>query len=63
MKFNRFVDYSIISTPEQCYQYGEDIVVYVNDAYWLYTKYSEPEINWDDLTEQEKMMLDPAYKG
>lgn len=47
----------------EVYQYGENIVVHINEAYWLYTKYSEPETNWDNLTEQEKMNLDPAYKG
>lgn len=47
----------------EVYQFGENIVIYADDAYWLYSKYSEPETNWDDLTEQEKMMLDPAYKG
>lgn len=47
----------------EVYQYGENIVVHINDAYWLYMKYGEPEINWDDLTEQEKMNLDPAYTG
>lgn len=45
------------------YQYGEHIVVHINDAYWLYTKYGEPEVNWDDLTEQEEENLGPTYKG
>ena len=43
------------------YQYGEDIVVHINGAYWLYTKYDEPEVDWDNLTEQEKEQLDPTY--
>jgi len=47
----------------EVYQYGENIVVHINDAYWLYMKYGEPEVNWDDLTEQEKQNLDPTYKG
>jgi len=47
----------------EVYQYGENIVVQINGAYWLYTKYGEPEVNWDDLTEQEKKLLDPAYMG
>lgn len=25
----------------EVYQYGENIVVHINDAYWLYTKYGE----------------------
>ncbi len=41
----------------EVYQYGENIVVHINDAYWLYMKYGEPEVNWDDLTEQEKEKL------
>lgn len=45
------------------YQYGENIVVQIDQAYWLYMKYDEPKVNWDDLTEQEKQKLDPAYKG
>jgi len=48
----------------EVYQYGENIVVKINGSYWLYMKYGEPEINWNDLlTEQEKANLDPTYKG
>ena len=47
----------------EVYQYGENIVVKINGSYWLYMKYGEPEITWDDLTEQEKADLDPTYKG
>ncbi len=47
----------------EVYQYGENIVVHINDAYWLYTKYGEPEVNWNELSEQEKKLLDPAYMG
>ncbi|WP_300561729.1 hypothetical protein [uncultured Oscillibacter sp.] len=47
----------------EVYQYGENIVVKINSSYWLYMKYGEPEITWDDLTEQEKADLDPTYKG
>lgn len=46
----------------EVYQYGENIVVHINNAYWLYTKYGEREVNWDELTEQEKQELDPTYK-
>ena len=42
----------------EVYQYGENIVVKINGSYWLYMKYGEPEITWDDLTEQEKADLD-----
>lgn len=46
----------------EVYQYGESIVVKIDGSYWLYMKYGEPEINWDDLSEQEKEQLDPTYK-
>lgn len=29
----------------EVYQYGENIVVKIKDAYWLYTKYGESEMN------------------
>lgn len=45
----------------EVYQYGENIVVCIHDAYWLYTKYEETEIDWDNLTEQEKREIDPYY--
>lgn len=45
----------------EVYQYGENIVVKIKDAYWLYIKYNEPEINWNDLSETEKELLDPTY--
>lgn len=47
----------------EVYQYGENIVVHINNAYWLYMKYGKPEVNWDSLAEQEKQNLDPNYKG
>lgn len=47
----------------EVYQYGEHIVVKINDAYWLYRKYGTPEINWDDLSETEKEQLDPTYQA
>lgn len=43
------------------YQYGEHLVILINDSYWLYTKYGESGINWDDLSEEEKEMRDPMY--
>ena len=46
----------------EIYQYGENIVVHINGAYWLYTEYGEAEIDWDNLNEQEKQILDPTYK-
>lgn len=45
------------------YQYGENIVVKIQDAYWLYMKYGGPEVTWDNLTEPEKGRLDSAYRG
>ena len=46
----------------EVYQYGENIVVKINGAYWLYVKYGGTETNWDELLETEKGQLDPAYK-
>lgn len=45
------------------YQYGENLVVQINDAYWLYIKYERPQVNWDELSEQEKLEMDPNYFG
>ena len=47
----------------EVYQYGENLVVRINDAYWLYVKYHQAERDWDSLTEQEKMEIDPNYMG
>ncbi len=47
----------------EVYQYGENIVVHIGDVYWLYTPYGEREVSWDNLSEQEKKNLDPAYRG
>ena len=48
----------------EVYQYGENIVVKINGSYWLYMKYGEPEINWNDLlTEQEKANLEAVPIG
>ncbi|WP_298020113.1 hypothetical protein [uncultured Dysosmobacter sp.] len=46
----------------EVYQYGENIVVHIGDAYWLYTQYGEREVSWGNLSEQEKKNLDPAYR-
>lgn len=46
----------------EVYQYGENIVIKINNTYWLYTKYGEKEATWDTLTETEKKQLDPNYK-
>lgn len=45
------------------YQYGENIVVKINGAYWLYRKYVEEDVSWDDLSELEKQQADPSYHG
>lgn len=47
----------------EVYQYGENIVVKINGSYWLYVKYGESEVNWDDLSEKEKEELDTMYNG
>lgn len=46
----------------EVYQYGENIVVKIHDAYWLYMKYGDTEINWEDLSETEKEQIAPTYK-
>lgn len=46
----------------EVYQYGENIVVKINDAYWLYMKYGNTEVNWNELSDEEKEQLDPTYK-
>ena len=46
----------------EVYQYGENIVIKINNAYWLYTKYGQKEVTWPDLTETEKHQSDPNYK-
>lgn len=43
------------------YQYGENIVVLINNGYWLYMKYGEQEDNPDDISEEEKMEQDSTY--
>lgn len=49
----------------EIYQYGDDIVVQISGEYWLY-EVLEDESNskaWDDLSEEEKMQLDPSYNA
>lgn len=47
----------------EIYQYGNDIVVKINDIYWLYKVLDENynREDWDALSEEEKMQLDPTY--
>ena len=33
----------------EVYQYGQNIVVKISDAYWLYMKYGNTEVNWEDF--------------
>ena len=49
----------------EVYQYGEDIVVKVNDIYWLYEAQGggRNAVDWDSLSEQEKMERDPMYNA
>lgn len=47
----------------EVYQYGENLVVRIQDTYRLYIKYIKTEPDWDTLSEQEKMQLDPSYMG
>lgn len=45
----------------EVYQYGENIVVKINGAYWLYMKYGGKEVSLDRLSELEKQQADPSY--
>lgn len=45
------------------YQYGENIVVLVDQGYWLYesAEAQNDSRQWNELTEEEKKQLDPSY--
>jgi len=45
------------------YQYGDSVVVLINGEYWLYELLDDGNgfEEWDNLSEEEKMLLDPAY--
>lgn len=47
----------------EIYQYDNDIVVKINDVFWLYKVLDENynREDWDSLSEEEKMQLDPTY--
>ena len=47
----------------EVYQYGEELVVKIQDVYWPYIRYGESETNWEDRSEQEKKEIDPTYMG
>ncbi len=49
----------------QVYAYGEAVVVKVNDIYWLYETESAGKgtVDWDSLSEQERMEMDPMYNA
>ena len=46
----------------EVYQYGNNVVVKVNGIYWLYEVESAGgnEVDWNSLSEEEKMQLDPT---
>jgi len=46
------------------YQYGDDIVIEINGKYWLYEILEDDNSSkeWDDLSEEVKMQLDPNYQ-
>lgn len=48
----------------EVYQYGDDIVIEMNGEYWLYEVLDNGNDSkaWDDLSEEEKMQLDPNYQ-
>lgn len=47
----------------EIYQYGNDIVVKIDNSFWLYKVLDENynREDWDSLSEEEKMQLDPTY--
>lgn len=53
----------------EVYQYGDNIVVKVGGIYWLYEAQgagngdNNSKEDWDSLTEEEKMELDPTYNA
>lgn len=49
----------------EVYQYGDAVVVKVNDIYWLYEDESAETntVDWDGLSEEEKMEMDPMYNA
>lgn len=49
----------------EVYQYNADIVIQINGKYWLYEVLDNENSNdtQNNLTEEEKMQLDPFYKA
>ncbi|MCM1097424.1 MAG: hypothetical protein NC427_05110 [Ruminococcus flavefaciens] len=48
----------------EVYQYGADLMLRIQGEYWLYEAAGEGAVEVrDDLSEEEKMMLDPNYRG
>ncbi len=49
----------------EVYEYGDNIVVNVNGIYWLYEVQGggKSSVDWDSLSEEEKMELDPMYNA
>jgi hypothetical protein len=49
----------------EVYQYGNNIVVKINDIYWLYEAQGNGNgtVDWNNLSEEEKMELDPMYNA
>ena len=47
----------------EVYQYGNDVVIQIHGEYWLYEVLGEANNTnaWDNLSEEEKMQLDPTY--
>lgn len=47
----------------EVYQYNEDIVIQINEKYWLYEVLDNETSNntQNELSEEEKMQLDPSY--
>ena len=49
----------------EIYQYGDNIVVQIDGKYWLYEVLEDQSNSnaWDNLSEEEKMQLDPSYNA
>lgn len=46
----------------EVYEYGNNIVIRINGKYWLHEPLEENlGMDWNELTEEEKMQLDPMY--
>jgi len=49
----------------EVYQYGDNVVIKINEIYWLYEVegVANNSADWNSLSEEEKMQLDPTYNS